>query len=238
MISRKSLFICLLGVMSVQAAYSQKKKKNKGPEVPPPPALVTTLDSVSYTIGNDMGEMLKKQGLDTLNLKLFFKAIEDLYKGDSALITTEKGMSVVSNYLQKIKTEKAAKNKATGEQFLAANKTKEGVNSTASGLQYQVLVNGTGPKPTLQDKVKVHYTGKLIDGTIFDSSEQRGEPIVLPLTGVIKGWTEALQLMPVGSKWKLFIPSELAYGERQAGAKIQPNSALVFDVQLIEIVKE
>ncbi|WP_126247007.1 FKBP-type peptidyl-prolyl cis-trans isomerase [Chitinophaga rhizosphaerae] len=237
MISRKSLFICLLGVLSVQAAYSQRKKK-KGPEVPPPPALVTTLDSVSYTIGNDMGEMLKKQGLDTLNLRLFFKAIEDIYKGDSAMITTEKGMSVVKNYLQQIKLEKATRNKAAGEQFLAANKTKEGVNTTPSGLQYQVLVNGTGPKPSLQDKVKVHYTGKLIDGTIFDSSEQRGEPIVLPITGVIKGWTEALQLMPVGSKWKLFIPADLAYGERQAGAKIQPNSTLVFDVQLLEIVKE
>lgn len=237
MISRKSLFICLLGLMSVQAAYSQKKKK-KGPVVPPPPALVTTLDSVSYTIGNDMGEMLKKQGLDSLNLPLLFKAIEDLYKGDSAMITTEKGMSVVSTYLQKIKAEKAAKAKAAGDKFLTDNKAKEGITTTASGLQYQVLVNGAGPKPTLQDKVKVHYTGTLIDGTVFDSSVERGEPIVLPITGVIKGWTEALQLMSVGSKWKLFIPSDLAYGERQAGAKIAPNSALIFDVQLLEIVKE
>lgn len=237
MISRKSLFICLLGVLSVQAAYSQKKKK-KGPVVPPPPALVTTLDSVSYTIGNDMGEMLKKQGLDTLNLSLLFKAIEDVYKGDSAMLNTTNGMTVVSGYLQKIKTEKAAKNKAEGEQFLAANKTKEGINTLPNGLQYQVLTNGSGPKPTLQDKVKVHYRGTLIDGTVFDSSIDRGEPIVLPLTGVIKGWTEALQLMPVGSKWKLFIPSDLAYGERQAGAKIQPNSALIFDVELLEIVKE
>ncbi|WP_198652060.1 FKBP-type peptidyl-prolyl cis-trans isomerase [Chitinophaga deserti] len=237
MISRKSLFICVLSLMSVQAAYSQRKKK-KGPEVPPPLTMVTTLDSVSYTIGNDMGEMLKKQGLDSINLKLFFKAIEDIYKGDSAMITTEKGMGVVSNYLQKIKLEKAAKNKAAGEQFLAANKTKEGINTTASGLQYQVLTNGSGAKPSLQDKVKVHYRGTLIDGTVFDSSIDRGEPIVLPLNGVIKGWTEALQLMTVGSKWKLFIPSDLAYGERQAGAKISPNSALVFDVELLEIVKE
>ncbi len=237
MISRKSLFICVLSLLSVQAAYSQRKKK-KGPEVPPPLALVTTLDSVSYTIGNDMGEMLKKQGLDSINLQLFFKAIEDIYKGDSAMITTEKGMGVVSTYLQKIKLEKAAKNKAAGEQFLAANKTKEGINTTASGLQYQVLTNGSGAKPTLQDKVKVHYRGALIDGTVFDSSIDRGEPIVLPLSGVIKGWTEALQLMTVGSKWKLFIPSDLGYGERQAGAKISPNSALVFDVELLEIVKE
>ncbi len=230
---KKCLFISALGMLTLHTAYSQKKTK-----AAPAPAktLHTTLDSVSYAIGNDLGQMLKSQGLDTLNMKLLFAAIQDQYSGKKPLITAEQGTMSVSQYLQKIKAEKAAKNKAAGEQFLAKNKTKPGVVTLPSGLQYQVIKEGIGPKPTLQDKVKVHYHGMLIDGTTFDSSIDRGEPITLPITGVIKGWTEALQLMPVGSKWKLFIPAELAYGDRQAGAKITPGSTLVFDVELLEIV--
>ncbi|RPD41024.1 FKBP-type peptidyl-prolyl cis-trans isomerase [Chitinophaga barathri] len=231
----KCLFICTLSLLSLQTAYSQRKK-SKTPPPPAGPVIATTLDSVSYAIGNDMGQMMKGQGLDSLNLKLFTAALEDVFKGNKPLISAEQGTPVVSSYIQKIKAEKAAKNKAEGEAFLAANKTKPGVAVLPSGLQFQILKEGTGPKPTLQDKVKVHYHGMLIDGTTFDSSVDRGEPITLPITGVIAGWTEALQLMPVGSKWKLFIPASLAYGERQAGAKITPNSTLVFDVELLEIV--
>ncbi|MBO9151134.1 FKBP-type peptidyl-prolyl cis-trans isomerase [Chitinophaga sp. GCM10012297] len=232
---KKCLFICTLSLLSLQTAYGQRRK-SKTPPPPPAPVIATTLDSVSYAIGNDMGEMMKGQGLDSLNLKLFMAALEDCFKGDTALLTADQGKTVVSAYIQKIKAEKAAKNKAEGEAFLAQNKTKPGVAVLPSGLQFQVLKAGTGPKPTLQDKVKVHYHGMLIDGTTFDSSIDRGEPITLPVTGVIAGWTEALQLMPVGSKWKLFIPANLAYGERQAGAKITPNSTLVFDVELLEIL--
>lgn len=233
---RKCLFICTLSMLTLQTAYSQKRKKSKTPPPPAAPAIVTTLDSVSYAIGNDMAQMMKSQGLDSLNLPLFMAALEHCFKGDTALLTAEKGSPVVSAYIKKLKAEKAEKNKAEGEAFLAANKTKPGVAVLPSGLQFQVLKAGTGPKPTLQDKVKVHYHGMLIDGSTFDSSVDRGEPITLPVTGVIAGWTEALQMMPVGSKWKLFIPSKLAYGERQAGQKIAPNSALVFEVELLEIV--
>lgn len=234
---RKCLFISALSVLTVQTAFSQKKKKSKKEPVPVVATLNNQLDSISYAIGNDLGEMLKGQGLDSLNLKLLFTAIEDHYAGKTPLISAEQGTMSVSQYLQKLKAEKAEKNKAAGVEFLAQNKTKPGVVTLPSGLQYQVLKEGTGPKPTAQDKVKVHYHGMLIDGSTFDSSIDRGEPISLSVSGVIKGWTEALLLMPVGSKWKLFIPSELGYGERQAGAKITPNSALVFDVELLEIEK-
>lgn len=222
---RKCLFISALSVLTVQMAHSQKKTSKP---VSAKPLLVTELDSVSYTIGNDLGQMLKGQGLDTLNLKLLFKAIDDLYTGKKPAIDAEQGTSLVKNYILN-------RNKAEGEKFLAKNKTKPGVVTLPSGLQYQVLKAGTGPKPTTQDKVKVHYHGMLTDGSTFDSSIDRGEPISLPVTGVIKGWTEALLLMPTGSKWKLFIPSQLGYGERQAGQKIKPNSALVFEVELLEI---
>ncbi|MGN7721540.1 FKBP-type peptidyl-prolyl cis-trans isomerase [Chitinophaga sp. 22620] len=234
---KKILFICTLSVFSLQTAYSQRKK-SKTPPPPAGPVVVTTLDSVSYAIGNDMGEMMKSQGLDSLNLRLFMAALEDAFKGNKPLISAEQGKPVVSTHIQKLKAEKAAKNKVAGEAFLAANKTKPGIAVLPSGLQFQILKEGNGAKPTLQDKVKVHYHGMLIDGTTFDSSVDRGEPITLPVSGVIAGWTEALQLMPVGSKWKLFIPANLAYGERQAGAKITPNSTLVFDVELLEIVKD
>ncbi|RPE09405.1 FKBP-type peptidyl-prolyl cis-trans isomerase [Chitinophaga lutea] len=220
---RKCLFIGALSVLTAQAAFSQKKQT-----AAPKPLLRTQLDSVSYTIGNDLGQMLKGQGLDSLNLKLLFKAIEDHYTGKTPVLSADQGTTLVRDYILN-------KNKVEGEKFLAKNKTKPGVVTLPSGLQYQVLKTGTGPKPTLNDKVKVHYHGMLIDGTTFDSSIDRGEPITLPVTGVIKGWTEALLLMPVGSKWKLFIPSQLAYGERAAGPKIKPNSALVFDVELLSI---
>jgi FKBP-type peptidyl-prolyl cis-trans isomerase FklB len=141
------------------------------------------------------------------------------------------------SYMQKSKAEKSAGNKKIGENFLAANKNKPGVVALPSGLQYSVIKAGAGPKPALTDKVKVHYHGTLIDGKVFDSSVERGEPIELNVNGVIPGWTEALQLMPVGSKWKLFIPSNLAYGDQQAGPLITPGSTLIFDVELLDIIK-
>lgn len=224
---RKCLFIGALSVLTAHAAFSQQKKP-AAKTAAPKPMLRNTLDSVSYTIGNDLAQMLKGQGLDSLNLKLLFKAIEDQYTGKTPVISAEQGTTLVRDYILN-------RNKVEGDKFLAKNKTKPGVTTLPSGLQYQVLKTGTGPKPTANDKVKVHYHGMLTDGTTFDSSIDRGEPISLSVTGVIKGWTEALLLMPVGSKWKLFIPSQLAYGERSAGPKIKPNSALIFDVELLEI---
>ncbi len=141
----------------------------------------------------------------------------------------------ISDKLQQMKNEKAAANLQAGQDFLAANKSKEGVTELESGLQYLVLTNGTGAKPGARDKVTCHYHGTLIDGTVFDSSVQRGQPATFPLDRVISGWTEGLQLMPAGSKWRFFIPPHLGYGDRQVSAQIGPNSTLIFDVELISV---
>jgi len=201
-----------------------------------PVTLKTSLDSMSYAIGCSIAQFYKQQGISDFNSYLVSKGISDA-TNQKPLMTEEQINMSITNYLQKIKAEKSAGNKKIGKEFLDANSKKTGVTTLPSGLQYMVVTEGTGPKPTLTDKVKCHYHGTLIDGTIFDSSVQRGQPIDFPVNGVIKGWTEALQLMPVGSKWKLFIPSDLAYGDNQAGPSILPGSTLIFDVELIEIVK-
>nr|WP_090105910.1 FKBP-type peptidyl-prolyl cis-trans isomerase [Chitinophaga sp. CF118] len=235
--NKNALLIGALGLLSLPAVAQKKPaKKGKG-TVMVNPLIRTKLDTVSYGIGQDIGNTLKTQGLDSLNYDLLIKAIKDAAKGSTPLVTKEQCNASISDYLQKIKAEKMSQNKVAGEKFLAQNKAKAGVVTLPSGLQYTILKEGTGPKPTINDKVKTHYHGTLIDGTVFDSSVDRGEPISFPVSGVIKGWTEALQLMPVGSKWKLFIPSELAYGDRQAGPKIGPGSALVFEVELLDIEK-
>lgn len=167
----------------------------------------------------------------------FFAALD----GKNGLPTMEEAMAYVDTHAKAIEAKaieaKYGENKAAGEKFLAENKTKEGVVTTESGLQYKVIKQGKGAIPTNKNTVKVHYKGTLIDGTEFDSSYSRNEPTSFPVTGVIKGWTEALTLMPVGSKWELYIPQELAYGSRNSGGKIKPFSALVFEVELLEIVK-
>jgi FKBP-type peptidyl-prolyl cis-trans isomerase len=144
---------------------------------------------------------------------------------------------MIQKFFEKVSTKEAAKNAEEGKAFLEQNKTKEGVITTASGLQYEILKAGEGPKPTAEQNVKCNYHGTLINGTVFDSSVDRGEPATFNVSQVIPGWTEALQLMPVGSKWKLYIPGELAYGERGAGKNIGPNTTLIFEVELLEIVK-
>jgi FKBP-type peptidyl-prolyl cis-trans isomerase FklB len=236
--NKNALLLGALSFLSL-AGFAQKKTavKGKGPIVKVNPLIRTKIDTVSYGLGQDIGSTLKAQGLDSLNYDLLIKAIKDAAKGTTPLLTKDQCNMSISDYLQKLKAEKMSKNKVVGEQFLAENKTKPGVVTLPSGLQYVILKAGDGPKPTINDKVKTHYHGTLIDGTVFDSSVERGEPISFPVSGVIKGWTEALQLMPVGSKWKLFIPSELAYGDRQAGPKIGPGSALVFEVELLAIEK-
>jgi FKBP-type peptidyl-prolyl cis-trans isomerase FklB len=150
-------------------------------------------------------------------------------------MTPEEAQTAINEFFAKQKTEVMSKNKKAGEEFLAKNKSNEGIVTTASGLQYKVLVAGTGAKPKATDTVDCHYEGRLIDGTVFDSSYRRGQSAQFPVNGVIPGWVEALQLMPVGSKWQLYIPSELAYGEYGAGETIEPNSTLIFDVELLGI---
>ncbi|HTE23895.1 FKBP-type peptidyl-prolyl cis-trans isomerase [Flavitalea sp.] len=202
----------------------------------PASTLKNSIDSFSYAVGMSLASFYKEQGVENINSALVVRAINDV-KAGKQLISEEQVNSCIMEYMQVAKSAKASGNKKEGEAFLAQNKTKQGVTTTASGLQYSIITEGTGPKPTTDDQVKVHYHGTLLDGTIFESSVQRGEPIVLGLRNVIAGWTEALQLMPVGSKWKLFLPSDLAYGDMGSGAMIKPGATLVFEVELIEIVK-
>lgn len=234
---KKYLFIGALGFISLQG-FSQAKPAPKKPVAKATvkaPVLKNKLDSVSYGIGVSIAENLKAQGLENINPSLMAKAVQDALKNQPLTMTKEQCDMSISNYLQQLKADKAAKNREAGLKFLAENKVKPGVLTLPDGLQYQILKEGNGPKPTAADKVKTHYHGTLIDGTVFDSSVDRGQPISFPVGGVIKGWTEALQLMPVGSKWRLFIPSELAYGDRGAGPKIGPGAALIFDVELLAI---
>lgn len=207
------------------------------PAATTPVVLKNTQDSLSYAIGLSLANFYKQQNITDVNTALVMRAITDVSKGGKLPMDEQQANACIVNYMQKEKAAKASVAKKQGEEFLAANKTKPGVVTTPSGLQYLVLKAGTGPKPALTDMVRVHYHGTLIDGRVFDSSVERGQPIELAVNGVIPGWTEALQMMPVGSKWKLFIPSNLAYGDQQAGPMIAPGSTLIFDVELLDIVK-
>ena len=197
--------------------------------------LKNTKDSASYALGYRIIQSLKGQGLQDVNIEMFNKGMAAGV--NSKTIIPDSLIDIcIKNYQDKMSTEKIAINRAAGAAFLAENAKRPGVVRLSNGLQYEVMVAGTDTaKPTLKNTVKCHYHGTLINGEIFDSSVQRGEPISFPLNGVIKGWQEALQLMTVGSKWKLFIPSELAYGERSAGPVIGPGSTLIFEVELLGI---
>ncbi len=202
-----------------------------------PVALRTDNDSLSYAIGVNIGQSLKQQGLDGIDLNLMKAAMADVLAGGATLIAADQCMPVIMNSMKKVQEKKFAPVKAEGEKFLAENGKKEGVVKLPSGLQYTVLKKGEGEIPKATDKVNVHYHGTLIDGKVFDSSVDRGTPAQFGVTQVIAGWVEALQLMPTGSKWKLFIPANLAYGERGAGENIPPFSTLIFDVELLSIEK-
>ena len=195
------------------------------------------MDKVSYALGLSIGNNFQNSGINDLQIEDFVKGMKDVLGNQTPELSYDEAKQVINDYFMKLQKEKFEINKKAGEEFLNINKGKAGVVTLPSGLQYQVLQKGEGPKPTASDKVKCHYHGTLINGTVFDSSVQRGEPAVFGVSQVIPGWVEALQLMPVGSKWRLFIPSDLAYGEHGAGEAIEPNSALVFDVELLDIVK-
>jgi FKBP-type peptidyl-prolyl cis-trans isomerase len=195
-----------------------------------------------YALGMQIGRSLQSQGLE-INVDMLAEGMRGFLSG-TAKLTDQQFQACMENLqqeaMQKMEAEKAASgsvNKARGEKFLAENKSKDGVKTTASGLQYKVIKEGTGKKPAKENTVKVHYTGTTIDGKVFDSSVERGEPIEFPLAGVISGWTEGVQLMSVGSKYTLYIPSNLAYGEQGAGQAIGPNETLIFDVELLDITK-
>ena len=194
------------------------------------------MDKFSYGLGMGIGQNLLSMGVKNLATEEFVKGIADVLSGAATEMSHSEAQKIVSEHFQKLAEEAYAKVKEEGEAFLAANKAKEGIVTLPSGLQYQVIKEGTGKKPSATDRVECHYEGTLIDGTVFDSSIRRGEPAVFGVNQVIKGWVEALQLMSEGSKWRLYIPQDMAYGEHGAGEMIPPYSALIFDVELIKIV--
>ena len=201
------------------------------------------MDKLSYGLGLGIGQQLAQMNIEGLNINDFADAIRDVINGNDLKVEHREAQQIVQNYFaeqeKKLQAERAEKGKAAkeaGEKYLAENAKKEGIITTASGLQYKVLKEGTGKQPKATDKVRCHYEGFLIDGTVFDSSVQRGEPAVFPLDGVIVGWTEGLQLMREGGKYRFFIPYKLGYGEGGAGASIPPFATLVFDVELLEVL--
>ncbi|HOO83688.1 MAG TPA: FKBP-type peptidyl-prolyl cis-trans isomerase [Prolixibacteraceae bacterium] len=196
----------------------------------------TQVEKFSYAIGLSLASNLLQSGINKVELEALFEAISDVMAGKQPQISPQEANQVIETYFKDRQANEGAKNASEGETFLAKNKLEDGVVELASGLQYKILAEGTGSKPSATDKVKCHYHGTLIDGTVFDSSVQRGTPAEFPVNGVIKGWVEALQMMPVGSKWRLFIPSHLAYGDQGAGGSIGPKATLIFDVELIDIV--
>lgn len=217
------LSLIFLLVLSMKG-YSQAK----------PVELKNALDSFSYALGLSISNFYKEQGVKEINENLVLKAITDVKNG-TVRLTDDAVNTAIMNYLDELKSKEAAEEKKKGTEFLAENKKKEGVVELPSGLQYKIIQQGTGNKPTASSEVMVHYTGKLLDGTQFDSSLERGQPLKITVNRVIKGWTEALELMPVGSKWILYIPSHLGYGDYGSGP-IKPGSTLIFEVELLEIL--
>ena len=193
------------------------------------------MDKISYALGLSMGQNLMGSGVESLNYQDLAAGIEDVLTHTQPKITYQEAQQVLNTFFQELEQKIAGAAKADGEKFLAENAKRKGVKVTESGLQYEILEPSLGQKPKATDTVRVHYEGTLIDGTVFDSSYKRGESISFPLNGVIKGWTEGLQLMSIGSKYKFFIPYQLAYGERGAGQSIPPYAALIFTVELLGI---
>jgi len=232
-----ALILLLAGLGACQKAGDNAPKPLKADD------LNTQKKKVSYAIGLDIGKNFKARAMD-VDLDILFQGLLDSQKSDTPLLGAEEIQKVMTQFQQDMMKAEQAKrmtqgqgNKAKEENFLKENAQKPGVKVTASGIQYKVITEGTGPLPKESDTVKVHYRGTLLDGTEFDSSYKRNQPAVFPLKGVIKGWTEALQLMKVGSKYQIFLPSSLAYGENGAGQIIGPNATLIFDVELLAIEK-
>ena len=205
------------------------------------PELKTDKEKISYSIGMDIGGSLKRGSVE-VDPDLVAKGLKDSYGGGKTMLTEDQARQAIEDFQKTLMAKQAEtmkilseKNKADGERFLAENAKKEGVKVLPSGLQYKVIAPGTGKSPTTADTVTTHYRGTLIDGTEFDSSHKRGQPATFPVSGVIPGWTEALQLMKEGAKWQLFVPPGLAYGERGAGQVIGPNATLVFEVELLTV---
>lgn len=218
------------GLFMVSCASDQVVKDNAGMSK-------SSVDSASYAMGMTIGNMVKSMDFANVNLTQFEKGMRYVLGNDVQMEELRESGKIINDFRMKMIKVKGEQNRLAGEKFLSENKTKEGVVETASGLQYIIIEPGNEVKPTADDKVRVHYKGTLLDGKVFDSSYDRGEPIEFPLKNVIKGWTEGMQFIGEGGKIKLFIPSELAYGEMAPG-EIGPNSTLVFEVELLKVIKE
>ncbi|HYS23073.1 MAG TPA: FKBP-type peptidyl-prolyl cis-trans isomerase [Candidatus Eisenbacteria bacterium] len=224
-----------------QKAPAAKTGLATKPRTPSVLTLKTQKDKVSYALGMNLGTNLHKETVE-VDPAIVLRGLKDALASGKMLLTEDEARAVLTQLQTEVRGKQQEKMKVAGEmnkkesvEFLAANKAKDGVVTLPSGLQYKILTAGTGPKPTASDTVVCNYRGTLISGTEFDSSYKRGQPASFPVNGVIKGWTEALQLMPVGSKWQLFVPSELGYGDRGAGADIGPGATLIFEVELLSI---
>lgn len=235
------LKITALALIAVAGLHSCKTTKEVKAETP---TVLSDDQKAAYAVGSMLGENMKKSGVDSIDVPMVSKAISDVLYGDSLLISTTERDQLLKDFFQNIQKKQAQNEKkkfegniGEGEAFLAANESKEGVKSTPSGLQYKILKPGIGAYPKATDKVEVHYEGKLLNGKVFDSSFERGQTIQFGLNQVIKGWTEGMQLINEGGEIELYIPYQLAYGERGAGQDIPPYSTLVFKVQLVSIVK-
>ncbi len=247
--TRISILMLVLGCLIAMSVYAAEEgttetaaESAESGAVPAPEEaaktvpLETEMQKVSYIIGTQIARSIKSQNID-VNVDSLAQGIKDALAGGELALSQTEMKTVYGAWQQKMKAKRAAENLAKGKAFLEANKAKEGVKVTDSGLQYKVIEEGTGESPTASDKVRVHYRGRLINGQEFDSSYKRGEPAEFPVTGVIKGWTEALQLMKEGAKWELYIPPELAYGTQDRPG-LPGNSTLIFEVELLEILDE
>jgi FKBP-type peptidyl-prolyl cis-trans isomerase FklB len=221
--------ITLLLVASTGLLYTQAQHSHT--------PMTTELDSLSYAVGINIAASIKNGGIDSLNMELYTEAMNDILRYNHTKMDAQMANQIVNNYIAKLQAKKQEEANAEGIAFLQANAAKKGVKSTPSGLQYKVITEGTGDKPIDGQQVKTHYSGTLINGKKFDSSYDRGEPATFGVNQVIPGWTEALKMMTVGSKWELYIPYDLAYGERGMGANIPPYSTLIFTIELLEIVQ-
>ncbi len=245
------MFLGSARTQQTPAAASPQAPAQKGPAAKPgqptkpksqsPLVLKTDKDKVSYALGMNLGANLKRDSID-IDTAILVRALKDTVAGGKTLLTESEARAALTQLQTQVRGKQMEKmklageaNKKEGDSFLATNKTKDGIVTLPSGLEYKILTQGTGPKPAATDTVVCNYRGTLINGTEFDSSYKRGQPATFPVIGVIKGWTEALQLMPVGSKWQLFLPAGLAYGERGPSPEIGPNSTLVFEVELLSI---
>jgi FKBP-type peptidyl-prolyl cis-trans isomerase FklB len=232
---KKVLFILLL---LCSAAFAQTKKTVVKPVIKKTPekVILSPADSLSYAMGVQTAEYYKTQGVENINTLMVKKAYDDVYNNKTLVISPEQCNTTIQNKLQQFMLAKTNNEKEAGSKFLEENKKKPGVITLPSGLQYEIITKGTGAIPTAADTVKANYIGSLIDGKEFDNSYKRGEALTIPVSGVIRGWIEALQLMPVGSKWRLFVPSDLGYGDRGAGGVIPGGAALIFDIELLDIL--